>query len=98
MNAQHTGLNDCHIREPTTLDGLEEVAQRAAPRNQKVQVVKYADDFIITGASHEVLEMKVKPAVVAFLKERGLELAEEKPRITHIDDGFDFLGFNVRKY
>jgi RNA-directed DNA polymerase len=36
--------------------------------------------------------------VVAFLKERGLELSEEKTHITHIKDGFDFLGFNVRKY
>ena len=80
------------------LDGLEEAAQRAAPRHQKVNVVKYADDFIITGASKEVLETKVKPAVVAFLAERGLELSEEKTRITHIDDGFGFLGFNVRKY
>jgi RNA-directed DNA polymerase len=80
------------------LDGLEEVARRAAPSNQKVHVVRYADDFIITGASKEVLEMSVKPAVVAFLKERGLELSDEKTRITHIDDGFDFLGFNVRKY
>src|ERR1700674_6090642 len=70
------------------LDGLEEVAKQAAPRGQKVNVVKYADDFIITGASKEVLEMKVKPAVVAFLKERGLELSEEKTHITHIDDGF----------
>jgi RNA-directed DNA polymerase len=81
-----------------TLDGLEEIALRAAPSNQKVNVVRYADDFIITGASKEVLEMKVKPAIVTFLKERGLELSEEKTRITHIDDGFDFLGFNVRKY
>ena len=80
------------------LDGLEEVARRAAPRNQKVNVVKYADDFIISGASQEVLETQVKPAVVAFLKERGLELSEEKTRITQIDAGFDFLGFNVRKY
>jgi RNA-directed DNA polymerase len=80
------------------LDGLEQVAKHAAPRTQMVNVVKYADDFIITGASKEVLETKVKPAVVAFLKERGLELSEEKTRITHIDDGFDFLGFNVRKY
>lgn len=80
------------------LDGLEAVAQRAVSRHQKVNVVKYADDFIITGASQEVLEMKVKPAVVAFLKERGLELSEEKTRITQIDAGFDFLGFNVRKY
>ena len=80
------------------LDGLEEVARRATPSNQKIYVVRYADDFIITGASKDVLEMKVKPAVVAFLKERGLELSDEKTRITHIDDGFDFLGFNVRKY
>src|ERR1035438_8536104 len=80
------------------LDGLEEIARRAAPRNQKVHVVRYADDFIITGASKEVLETKVKPAIVTFLKERGLELSDEKTRITHIDDGFDFLGFNVRKY
>jgi RNA-directed DNA polymerase len=40
----------------------------------------------------------VKPAVVAFLKERGLELSEQKTKVTHIDAGFDFLGFNVRKY
>jgi RNA-directed DNA polymerase len=80
------------------LDGLEQIAQRATTQNQKVNVVRYADDFIITGASKEVLEMQVKPAVVAFLRERGLELSEEKTRITHIDDGFDFLGFNVRKY
>ena len=61
-----------------TLDGLEEVARRAAPSNPKVHVVRYADDFIITGTSKEVLEMKVKPAIVTFLKERGLELSEEK--------------------
>lgn len=79
------------------LAGLEEIAQRAAP-NQKVNVVAYADDFIITGISKEVLEGIVKPAVVAFLKERGLELSQEKTRLTHIDEGFDFLGFNVRKY
>ena len=80
------------------LDGLEEVAVKAAPRGQKVHVVKYADDFIITGASKEVLEEKVKPAVETFLWERGMELSVEKTHITHINDGFDFLGFNVRKY
>jgi len=80
------------------LDGLEAAAHKAAPRNQKINVVRYADDFVITGASKEVLETRIKPAVVSFLKERGLELSEEKTRITHIEDGFDFLGFNVRKY
>ena len=79
------------------LDGLESVAKQAA-RNQKINVIKYADDFVITGASKEVLEQQVKPAVMAFLGTRGLRLSEEKTHITHIGNGFDFLGFNVRKY
>lgn len=41
---------------------------------------------------------EIKPLVVDFLKERGLTLSEEKTKITHIDDGFDFLGYNIRKY
>jgi RNA-directed DNA polymerase len=90
------------IASPTlanmALDGLESVAQKAAAHNQKINVIRYADDFVITGASKEVLETRGKPAVVTFLKKRGLELSEEKTRITHIEEGFDFLGFNVRKY
>ncbi len=80
------------------LDGLEQAVRMTVARNQKVNVVRYADDFIITGVSKEVLEDKVMPAAVAFLKTRGLELSSEKTRITHIGDGFDFLGFNIRKY
>lgn len=80
------------------LDGLEAAAYKAAPHNQKANVIRYADDFVITGASKDVLETRIKPAEVNFLKERGLELSEEKTRITHIEEGFDFLGFNVRKY
>ena len=90
------------IASPTlanmTLDGLEAVAKASAPKGQKVHVVRYADDFIITGASQAVLEERVKPAVAAFLRERGLELSPEKTKLTHIEVGFDFLGFNVRKY
>jgi RNA-directed DNA polymerase len=40
----------------------------------------------------------IKPAVAAFLEERGLELSQEKTTITHIDDGFDFLGTTLRRY
>jgi len=82
-----------------TLRGLEKTAREAAPsRSNKINVIVYADDFVITGASKEVLVNKVKPAIEAFLKKRNLELSQEKTRITHIDDGFDFLGFNIRKY
>jgi RNA-directed DNA polymerase len=55
-------------------------------------------DFIVTGATQEGLENEVKPVITAFLAERGLTLSEDKTRITHIEEGFDFLGFNLRKY
>jgi len=80
------------------LDGLEAVVKQAVTKTDKVNFVRYADDFIVTGISRDVLETKVQPAIVAFLTERGLSLSTEKTHITHIDDGFDFLGFNVRKY
>ena len=83
-----------------TLSGLEQ-AVRSVISNQKknkVYLSIYADDFIITGATREVLEGKVMPAVDKFLQERGLFLSKEKTKITHIKEGFDFLGFNIRKY
>ncbi len=80
------------------LSGLEKAIKSAASRRDKVNVISYADDFVITGASKEILEDKVMPIVATFLKERGLELSPQKTKITHVDDGFDFLGFNVRKY
>src|SRR5580700_7862319 len=87
-----------------TLDGMQRVLKETfsntgpiANRN-KVNMVRYADDFVITGSSKELLENEVKPLIVQFLRERGLELSEEKTLITHIEDGFDFLGQNVRKY
>jgi RNA-directed DNA polymerase len=61
-------------------------------------MVRYADDFIITGTSKELLEGEVKPCVEQFMKERGLELSQEKTVITCVDNGFDFLGHHVRKY
>jgi len=87
------------------LDGLEKAltdrfgrkGTRKGNRN-KVNLVRYADDFIVTGCSKELLETEVQPLVRAFLAERGLRLSAEKTRITHIDQGFDFLGWNVRKY
>lgn len=91
------------IASPTlanmALDGLEAAAKAAVPgRGAKVNVIRYADDFVITGISREILETKIIPAVRAFLEERGLHLSEEKTRLVHIEEGFDFLGFNVRKY
>jgi RNA-directed DNA polymerase len=86
------------------LDGLERILREHYPSNTrrgkqaKVNLVKYADDFIITGSSFELLEQAVKPLVEQFLRDRGLELSPEKTRITHIETGFDFLGQHVRRY
>jgi RNA-directed DNA polymerase len=89
------------------LDGLERTLRKKFPhsgaratkgKNKQVNLVRFADDFVITGNSKEVLEDEVKPLVIAYLQPRGLELSEEKTRITHIEEGFDFLGQHVRKY
>lgn len=85
------------------LDGLEEKL-RSMAKNQRQQrtlqinYARYADDFIVTGKSKELLETEVIPLLNAFMAERGVALSEEKTLITHIDNGFDFLGQNVRKY
>src|SRR5207253_7359585 len=63
-----------------------------------VNLVRYADDFLVTSNSKEIRENEVKPLIEQFMKERGLELSPEKTVITHIEEGFDFLGQNVRKY
>jgi RNA-directed DNA polymerase len=87
-----------------TLDGLERLLQErfgATQRQQKqlkVHLVRYADDFIITGTSNELLRDEVQPLVAHFLKERGLELSHEKTSITHVNDGFDFLGQHVQRF
>lgn len=87
-----------------TLDGLEAAVYASAGgseyarRKAKLNVIRYADDFVVTGASKDVLESMVLPVVRRFMAERGLELSEEKTRITHLTDGFDFLGQNVRPY
>lgn len=90
-----------------TLDGLERILKERFPMRRtvagktvydQINFVRYADDFIVTGKSPETLRNEVIPLIKDFLAERGLQLSEEKTVITHISDGFDFLGQNVRKY
>ena len=80
------------------LDGMQEAIRQAVRKGDKVNFVRYADDSIQTGATKEILEQKVKPALTAFLTPRGLELSEQKTVITPIHEGFNFLGHTVRKF
>lgn len=91
-----------------TLDGLAEMLERkysicssgntSRHKNKhRIHTAVYADDFIVTANNEEILH-QVKHDIEEFLLVRGLELSESKTLITHISDGFDFLGWNVRKF
>lgn len=103
----HAGTPQGGIISPVlaniALDGLQHelttlFSNVRQARAAKVNLVRYADDFIITGSSKELLEEQVKPLVVQFLAARGLVLSEKKTKITHVNEGFDFLGWNVRRF
>jgi len=87
-----------------TLDGLERLLAAHFPKTgkeskrTKVNLIRYADDFCITGASKALLEQAVKPLVEQLLSERGVQRSTEKTGITHIEQGVDFRGQTVRKY
>ncbi|MBR6910429.1 MAG: group II intron reverse transcriptase/maturase [Candidatus Methanomethylophilaceae archaeon] len=77
-----------------TLNGMEPLVEEHFPG---AHLTRYADDFVVVVPNEEMAH-KVKELLTEFLAERGLELSLEKTLVTHIDDGFDFLGFNLRKY
>ena len=79
-----------------TLDGMEFIINNAYPE-MKVHFIRYADDFLVTCPTKEIAE-DIKVLINGFLDERGLLLSETKTSITHINEGVDFLGFNIRKY
>ncbi len=88
LNGLETGLQS-HLRVKVGTSKVQKL---------KVNVVRYADDFVITGTSQDLLDTEVRPWVEDFLAQRGLRLSPTKTRVTHIDQGFDFLGWNFRKY
>ena len=91
------------------LNGMEDILNitynKITPKNRNVyyvtkgkyRMVRYADDFVIFAKSKEDIDA-IPEILNPYLEERGLTLAEDKTHITHISDGFDFLGFNFRRY
>ncbi|WP_411683014.1 group II intron reverse transcriptase/maturase [Clostridium thailandense] len=110
FNETNTGTPQGGIISPLlaniALDGMEEELGVEYKFNNKqgyflkensIGVVKYADDFVVlckTKDEAKSIYDKLKP----YLEKRGLTLAEDKTKTTHIEDGFDFLGFNIRQY
>ena len=79
-------------------DGRPRPPAKSRGINKGVAVIRYADDFVTTAPTREVLETHARPRIEAFLKERGLELSEAKTRIVHSTEGFNFLGFHIRRF
>jgi len=67
-------------------------------RNCPVQVIVYADDFVVIAKERWIIE-ELESVIRQWCAEKmGVELSKEKTHITNVEDGFDFLGCNVRKY
>lgn len=90
-----------------TLDGIDRLLKSKFKKQYtinhkqycpKINFVRYADDFIISAESKETLINDIIPMLEKFLKQRGLELSKTKTKITHISEGFDFLGQTIRKF
>ncbi|UUX93323.1 group II intron reverse transcriptase/maturase [Methanoplanus endosymbiosus] len=79
-----------------TLDGIEHILNVRFPK-MKMHFIRYADDFLVIIPTAETAN-EAKEIIREFLAIKGLELSEEKTVITNINDGFDFLGYNFRKY
>jgi RNA-directed DNA polymerase len=88
-----------------TLHGLEEAAgvryrsglEPDAVRASSPAAVRYADDFAVCCRTRQQAE-SVRDKLTGWLAERGLALNEDKTRIVCLSEGFDFLGWNFRRY
>jgi RNA-directed DNA polymerase len=82
------------------LDGLEQVVCGPSRfrRCHHLHYVRWADDFIVTANSRQVLEEVILPRIEAFLTDRGVRLSTEKTVITPLARGFNFLGQTLRKH
>jgi RNA-directed DNA polymerase len=79
-------------------DGRPKAPACRKGNNKGIAVIRYADDFVTTAPTREVLETYARPRIEQFLHERGLALSEAKTRIVHITEGLNFLGFHIRKF
>ena len=79
----------------TILDQFGETTLKKRTANP---IIRYADDFVcFCDTKEEAIEAKEKIKRL-LLDEIGVELSDEKTRITHVNDGFKFLGFHIQKY
>lgn len=75
-----------HRTRPNTVANIKQIGRH---------LVRYADDFILTARTREELEILI-PLIKEFLDLRGLKISEKKSRIVYIDEGFEFLSWDIK--
>lgn len=90
---------DDHFMQKWTTTMANEVQRQARKRRGQAnyRLVRYADDFVVVVTGDKEHAEALREQVAAVLAPMGLRLSAEKTRVVHIDDGFDFLGFNIRR-
>lgn len=97
------GLENCVLRSIFTITSSKTLVKeyygkasgKPVVKRFNIQFVRYADDFVITCRSMYIAKKFVKPAVVNFLKERGIQLSNEKSSIFRLrNKNLDYLGYS----
>ena len=81
-----------------TTDGRTISPAKRKGENKGISLIRYADDFVVTAPSREILQEYVIPKLEGFLTARGLTLNKDKTHIVHQKEGFNFLGFTIRRF
>jgi RNA-directed DNA polymerase len=97
-NIALSALDDHFIRSWDQQMATETQRQRRKRHGQaNYRLVRYADDFVVLVTGQAEHAHRLREEVAAVLAPMGLRLSPEKTHVVHIDDGFDFLGFHIRR-
>ena len=91
-------LDDHFTQQRQTTMATEQQRQKRRRHGQaNYRLIRYADDFVVLVTGEQDQAQALREQVATVLAPMGLRLSPEKTRVVHLDDGFDFLGFNIRR-
>jgi RNA-directed DNA polymerase len=90
---------DEHAAEAWARDSATFAARQRRRRHGLAnwRLIRYADDFVLVVSGTRAQTETLREEVAAVLAQMGLRLSEQKTRIAHIDEGFDFLGWRIQR-
>lgn len=90
-------LDEQFAAEKAGMETFNERRKRRRHGLANYRLIRYADDFVVLLAGTRADAEDVKEQAAAVLQTMGLRLSDTKTKIVHIDEGFDFLGFRIRR-